>query len=80
MQVLAASCEQVFAMTGKEALAVPCQLLRKCKHSVVPCRGKISVRDTRATVTSALVRGIPVLITNNDIFRAVLPIENVCVQ
>ena len=27
-----------------------------------------------------LVRSIPVLITNNDIFRAVLPIENVCVQ
>ena len=27
-----------------------------------------------------LARGIPVLITNNDILRAVLPIENVCVQ
>ena len=46
---------------------------------VLPLRTKIAVQKGLGT-TCLLVRGIPVLITNNDIFRAVLPIKNVCVQ
>ena len=49
---------------------------------VLPLRTKIAVQKRLGTTCLfwLLVRGIPVLITNNDIFRAVLPIENVCVQ
>ena len=49
---------------------------------VLPLRTKIAVQKGLGTTCLfwLLVRGIPVLITNNDIFRAVLPIENVCVQ
>ena len=45
-------------------------------------RTKIAVEKGLGTTCLfwLLVRGIPVLITNNDIFRAVFPIENVCVQ
>ena len=48
---------------------------------VLPLRTKIAVQKGLGTTCLfwLLVRGIPVLITN-DIFRAVLPIENVCVQ
>ena len=48
---------------------------------VLPLRTKIAVQKGLGTTCLfwLLVRGIPVLITNNDIFRAVLPIENVCV-
>ena len=45
---------------------------------VLPLRTKIAVQ--KAALFWLLVRGILVLITNNDIFRAMLPIENVCVQ
>ena len=50
--------------------------------NVLPLRTKIAVQKGLGTTCLfwLLVRGIPVLITNNDIFRAVLPIENVCVQ
>ena len=49
---------------------------------VLPLRTKIAVQKGLGTTCLLwlLVRGIPVLITNNDIFRVVLPIENVCVQ
>ena len=47
---------------------------------VLPLRTKIAVQKGLGTTCLfwLLARGIPVLITNKDIFRAVLPIENVC--
>ena len=53
-----------------------------CFTIVLPLRTKIAVPKGLGTTCLSwlLVRVIPVLITNNDIFRAVLPIENVCVQ
>ena len=49
-------------------------------YIVLPLPTKIAVQKGLGTTCLfwLLVRGIPVLITNNDIFRAVLPIENVC--
>ena len=53
-----------------------------CFPIVLPLRTKIAVQKGLGTTCLfwLLVRGIPILITNNDIFQAVLPIENVCVQ
>ena len=55
--------------------------VENCFTIVLPLRTKIAVQKGLGTTSLfwLLVRGIPVLIAN-DIFRAVLPIENVCVQ
>ena len=47
---------------------------------VLTLRTKIAVEKGLGTTCLfwLLVLGIPLLITKNDIFRAVLPIENVC--
>ena len=63
-------------------LCTLCTVVTVENFIALPLRTKIAVQKRLGTMCLfwLLVRGIPVLITNNDIFRAVLPIENVCVQ